>query len=160
MRTTYLIALGSNQCHSRFGPPARVLEAALDRLAVPPSKRSPIIQTSPLGPSLRRYANAAAIIESDSSPPELLAHLKRIERSFGRKKRGQRWIARVLDLDIILWSGGIWADHSLAIPHPAFRKRHFVLTPAALIAPDWHDPVTRLSVRQCKARLDRKRALP
>ncbi len=51
---------------------------------------SPIIATAPLGPSIRRFANAAILIESDEAPPMLLARLKRIEAAFGRR-RGRRW---------------------------------------------------------------------
>ena len=110
-----------------------------------------------MGPSNRRYANAAIIIETAITPPELLDHLKSMEASFGRRLgTGTRWGARVLDLDIILWSGGLWVSPGLAIPHPAFRERGFVLTPAADIAPDWRDPVTGLRLRHLKARLDRK----
>ena len=117
---------------------------------------SRIIDTPPLGPGKRRYANAVALIESDLLPPALLAHLKSIERAHGRRA-GRRWGDRSLDLDIIGWSGGIWASRSLSIPHPAFRERRFVLDPLVEIAPDWRDPVTNLTVRQLRARLDRKR---
>ena len=68
--------------------------------------------------------------------------------------------ARVIDLDIILWSGGIHASRSLAVPHPAFRERSFVLGPLAQLAPDWRDPVTQLTVRQLAARLTRRAPLP
>jgi 2-amino-4-hydroxy-6-hydroxymethyldihydropteridine diphosphokinase len=53
----------------------------------------------------------------------------------------------------VLWSGGIFAAPDLAIPHPLFRQRDFVLRPAAAIAPDWRDPVSNLSLRQLLARL-------
>lgn len=90
----------------------------------------------------------------------MLAKLKQIEREFGRgRRRGQRWQARVLDLDIILWSGGIVASPALQIPHPAFRQRRFVLDPASAIAGDWRDSVTNLSLRQLQARLTRPRPL-
>ena len=113
---------------------------------------SPIFATPPLGPSSRRYANAVAILESAESPPALLARLKAIERAFGRRS-GRRWGARVIDLDIILWSGGIHAEAGLAIPHPAFRTRRFVLDPLVTLAPDWRDPVTGFSIRQLAARV-------
>jgi len=85
----------------------------------------------------------------------MLARLKAIERAFGRRP-GRRWGDRVLDLDIIGWSGGIWASRGLSIPHAAFRERGFVLGPLVEIAPTWRDPVTWLTVRQLLARLDRK----
>ena len=156
VRTSYLIALGSNKRHARYGPPERVLAAALDQLDISVVALSRIVQSAPVGPSNRRYANAAAMIETPMTPPELLHHLKTIEDRFGRRAGGRRWGARVLDLDIILWSGGLWATPSLAIPHPAFRDRGFVLSPAIDIAPDWRDPVTGLTLRHLKARLDRR----
>ncbi len=118
--------------------------------------RSAVIDSAPLGPSSRRYANAAALLSTTLEPDGLLAQLQRMERAFGRR-RGRRWGARVLDLDIVLWSGGIWATRDLAIPHPAFRDRTFVLTPAARIAPAWRDPVTGRTLRQLAHRLAKGR---
>ena len=68
--------------------------------------------------------------------------------------------ARVLDLDIILWSGGCHASPGLVIPHISFRGRRFVLHPARSIAGDWRDPVTGLRVRHLCARLTRPAANP
>jgi 2-amino-4-hydroxy-6-hydroxymethyldihydropteridine diphosphokinase len=162
-RWRYLIALGSNVRHSRHGLPKAVLEAALADLqqrGLAVTARASAIETDPIGPSVRRYANSAAVIETDLEPPELLALLKRVEHAFGRRPGGQRWRARVLDLDIVLWSGGAFASDELTIPHPLFRERAFVLLPAAEIVPGWRDPLTGRTVRQLRARLTRPRALP
>ncbi len=121
---------------------------------------SKVIETAPIGPSQRRYANAALVLETDIHPGELLAALHAIEADFGRRRMGQRWRSRVLDLDIVLWSGGIVAKPALQIPHPAFRQRAFVLGPAAQIAPGWRDPLTGLTLAQLHARLTRPRRLP
>lgn len=115
--------------------------------------------TAPVGPSLRRYANSAAAIETRLDPPSLLTLLKRVEREFGRRPGGRRWTSRVLDLDIVLWSGGAWETRELTIPHPLFRTRDFVLAPAAAAAPDWRDPITGLNLRQLRARLTRGKRL-
>lgn len=163
MAWRYLIALGSNRRHHRHGRPQAVLAAALAALAgegVMVERASPIVQTPPLGPSLRRYANAAAIVHTELAPPDLLVRLKAIERAFGRRQGGRRWCARVLDLDIVLWQGGIWTTPGLAIPHPAYRQRAFVLAPAMHIAPHWRDPVTGLTLRHLSARLTRSQGLP
>jgi len=149
--TSYAIALGSNR-RSRHGSPEATLRAALVQLR--PAVVSQIKATVPLGPSHRRYANAVALIETTDAPPELLARLKAIERAFGRR-RGRRWGARVLDLDVVLWSEGAWAGPGLVVPHPQFRMRRFVLDPLAAIAPAWRDPLSGLSVRQLAYRARR-----
>ena len=124
-------------------------EAGIEVLAA-----SHIIRSAPIGPSMREYANGAAVVSSAHSPQDMLGLLKQIERGFGREsERGNRWQARILDLDIILWSGGIHSSPDLSVPHPQFRKRRFVLGPAAQIAGNWRDPVTNLSVRQLTGRL-------
>ncbi len=151
----YAIALGSNRRHGRYGAPERIIDAALDALSdggVDVLTDSGAIESDALGPSLRRYANAAALIETALAPPALLALLKSIERDFGRR-RGQRWGARVLDIDIILWSGGLWSTPALSIPHPHWRDRRFVADPLASIAPDWRDPLSNLTARHIAQRL-------
>lgn len=117
-----------------------------------------LIESAPIGPSLRRYANGAALVETTLAPEECLTALKSIERDFGRRSGGLRWSARVLDLDIVLWSGGTWHSPRLTIPHPRFRTRDFVLVPALRIARTWRDPLTNLTIAHLAARLTRRRA--
>lgn len=161
MTHTYLIALGSNMRVARFGGPRQVLSAAMRALEAEGPRvvaTAPVMNSPAIGPSLRRYANGAAIIESDLPPPDLLALLQKIERRFGRtraQRRGQRWRARALDLDIILWSGGVWDSPNLTVPHSEMRDRDFVLRPALAIARDWRDPLTALKLAHLNARLMR-----
>jgi 2-amino-4-hydroxy-6-hydroxymethyldihydropteridine diphosphokinase len=151
--TTYAIALGSNR-RGGHGSPAREVRAARDALGGIIAW-SGVIATPPVGPSIRAFANAAALIDSDEDPAALLVRLKAIERAFGRRA-GRRWGARVIDLDIILWSGGVWASPGLIVPHIAYRTRGFVLRPLLAIAPDWRDPIDNLTIRQIAARIDRR----
>ena len=151
----YAIAIGSNRRHGRHGAPAAVLRAAVRVLAgegVEIVAVSPVLATPALGPAGRSFANAALLADTLLDPPALLALLKRVERSFGRR-RGRRWGPRVLDLDIVLWSGGKVRSRRLAIPHPQAHRRAFVLQPLAAIAPDWR--LAGGSVRQALARLRR-----
>ena len=161
MSSTYLLALGSNRRHHLYGRPREVVSAAMEELSAlgTVAARSPILSTDPLGPAQRRFANAACVIESEYDPPAMLAALKRLEREFGRRG-ARRWGDRVLDCDVVLWSGGVWHDPLLTIPHPEFRDRAFVLTPASAIAPAWRDPISGLTLRQLNARLTRKVHLP
>jgi 2-amino-4-hydroxy-6-hydroxymethyldihydropteridine diphosphokinase len=140
-----------------------VLQAAfkaLDRKGLKLKAASPIFATAPLGPSRRRFANAAALVKTKLAPDALLIRLQAIERKFGRRRTGQRWGPRVLDLDIVLWSGGAWSSSGLTVPHRNFRARTFVLRPAVAIAPAWRDPFSGLTLRQLLARLTRPRPLP
>ena len=160
MEHLYAIALGSNVPHPRFGRPEAVLRAALlefDSGSLRLESASPIVASAPVGPSRRRYANAAALVATDFSPEALLAHLKAIEKAYGRRPGGQAWRARVLDLDILLWSGGAYASTSLCIPHRELGHRPFVLAPLCAIAPDWRHPLNGLTIRHLKAHLDQKR---
>lgn len=161
LSSTYLIALGSNRRHALCGPPEGVVRAAMEELAAFGTvlARSRVIATAPLGPARRRFANAAAVIETELAPPALLAAMKRTEREYGRRS-GQRWGDRVLDLDLVLWSGGRWHSPGLAIPHPAYCARAFVLSPAREIAAGWRDPVSGHSLAHLHARLTRRRPLP
>ena len=153
--TSYAIALGSNR-RSRHGSPAATLRAAAEALGV--ERLSTIRATPALGPAGRGFANAAALLSTKLPPPELLASLKDLEREFGRRP-GRRWGERVLDLDIILWSEGAFADGGLILPHPAFRERLFVLEPLAELVPAWRDPLTGAGIRQLLHRHRRPRAV-
>jgi len=109
-----------------------------------------------MGPAGRSFANAVALVRTALDPAALIRALKRLERDFGRRD-GRRWGPRVLDLDIILWSEGMFCDAGITVPHPAFRERRFVLDPLAQIAPGWRDPVTGLAVRQLAHKAKRAR---
>jgi 2-amino-4-hydroxy-6-hydroxymethyldihydropteridine diphosphokinase len=159
----YAIALGSNRRHGRFGSPDAVVRAAAHALGddVRLIALSPTVSTAAVGDRGRRFANAAATIETPLAPPDLLDRLKQIERAFGRR-RGKRWGSRVLDLDILLWSGGRWRSHHprLDIPHAALEQRRFVLDPLVRIAPRWTLAGSARTVAHAHARLTAARRVP
>lgn len=151
----YAIAIGSNRPHGRYGRPAGVVEAAIARLDQEFGLfgASPIVLNSAHGGAGRDFANAVALVESELDPPEMLRRLKALERDFGRR-RGRRWGPRVLDLDLILWSGGRFRSRQLTIPHPHLTRRSFVLQPLAATAPGWR--IGALTIRHLAQRLARR----
>ncbi len=163
MSATVLIALGSNR-RSRHGSPAATLAAALAALGAVGRvvAMSRVRATAPLGPSQRRFANAVVEVATALPPAEVLARLQGIERAFGRR-RGRRWGARVLDLDILAAGNQVLSTNShpnrrpLIVPHPRLAERRFVLDPLVELAPDWRHPLLHLTARQLRARLARPR---
>jgi 2-amino-4-hydroxy-6-hydroxymethyldihydropteridine diphosphokinase len=153
----YAIAIGSNRPHGRHGRPAGVVEAAIARLDQQFGlfDASPIVLNAAHGGAGRDFANAVALVESGLDPPQMLAELKRIERVFGRRA-SRRWGPRVLDLDLVLWSGGRFRSAALTVPHAAIAERSFVLQPLAAIAPHWRVRGA-LNVRHLAHRLARRR---
>ena len=155
----YAIAIGSNRPHGRHGRPGGVIGAAIARLDEEFGlfDASPIMLNPAHGGAGRDFANAVVLLESDLDPEAMLAALKAIERDFGRRP-GRRWGARVLDLDILAWSGGRVRTRTLTIPHPRLAKRAFAIEPLAAIAPDWR-LVGGLTARHLATRLARRRLL-
>lgn len=150
----YAIGLGSNRPISGALGPRNIVRAAMMALDLPPFTvlaRSPIIASAPIGPSARTYANAALLLASPLPPLAMLARLQSIEAQFGRRRQ-QRWGARTLDLDLLLWSGGTMRHPRLAIPHPALPVRDFVLGPLQSIVPRWRHSDSNRSIRQLAAR--------
>ena len=146
------IALGSN-----LGDSHSTLQQAIGTLAQTPAitliAQSPWYCTKPIGPPQPDYVNGCAIIETTLVSEQLLETLLDIENQFGRVRK-ERWGARTLDLDLILFDDVVMDTPTLQIPHPRMRERAFVLRPLADIAPDWVDPITHHTIAQLLEQVD------
>ena len=122
-----------------IGRPARVVEAAIARLDEEFGlfDASPIILNPAQGGAGRDFANAVALVESDLRAARKCSRSSSASNASSAAARGRRWGPRVLDLDIVLWSGGKFRSRRLTIPHPQLGRRSFVLQPLAAIAPGW-----------------------
>jgi len=110
---------------------------------------SPFYETEPVGGSAEqpKYINAAGIIQTTLLPLELLKILQKIEVDFGRV-RTERWGARTLDIDILLYGDQIIELPTLTIPHVEMLHRQFVLEPAKDIAADWVHSLTNKTLEK------------
>ncbi len=137
-----LIALGSN-----LGDPRRTLSSALELLTasrgVDVVAQSRWFRTSPVGGPAGQgdFLNGAVRLETSLSPIDLLKILVRIEYKLGRV-RGQRWAARTIDIDLLLYDQLVLDTPDLVVPHPRMVCRRFVLAPAAEVAADMIHPAT------------------
>jgi 2-amino-4-hydroxy-6-hydroxymethyldihydropteridine diphosphokinase len=133
MSRAYL-GLGSNQ-----GDSWRYLQQAIDALQqhveIQIQAISPVYQSKPYGPQDQPdYLNAVVEITTSLSAEQLLSALWVIEAANERTRTGERWTARTLDLDILLYDQLILHTERLTIPHQEMCKRSFVLYPLYDIA--------------------------
>jgi 2-amino-4-hydroxy-6-hydroxymethyldihydropteridine diphosphokinase len=150
MRKAY-IGMGAN-LSSPAGSPEATLAAAAERLN-PLGRltaRSSLYSTEPVGYADQpRFLNAAAALDTDLTPFELLGALLLIEQDFGRNRANS--VAngpRTLDLDILLYGDLVVGGSSLIIPHVRLAERAFVLVPLNEIAPEAIDPRSGFTVSQ------------
>ncbi len=130
------VGLGSN-----LHGPARQLQAAIDMLGELPrtrlTARSSLYRSAPFGGIEQPdFMNAAVALLTRLSARELLAELQQIEMRRGRDSDEVRWGPRVLDLDLLVYSGAMIDESDLVVPHPGITARNFVLLPLQEIAPE------------------------
>jgi len=123
------IGLGSN-----LGDSLQYLQNAVDALQKHPSINitavSSVYQSKPQGPQDQPdYLNAVIAINTELSADGLLLATQNIENQNQRLRNGQRWGARTLDLDILLYGDHVINQQNLTIPHPWICQRSFVLYP-------------------------------
>lgn len=175
--TNAWIALGANLPGRAGAPQDMVLEAFAQLQRVFAQAKLSPLYLSPAFPagSGPDFCNGVARLEWGHSAAELLAALHKIERDLGRQRR-QRWEARVVDLDLLALGDMVlpnretqvkWRDMpvseakvaippELILPHPRMTERAFVLQPLSDLDPDWHDPVTGLSIQALKLALPKE----
>lgn len=128
------IALGSN-----LNDPLHQVSQAICHIAMIPDsqllKQSPWYRSKALGPgSQPDYINGVCKLASSLPARALLEALQAIENKQGRV-RSERWAARTLDLDILLYGDSTINTRELHIPHPRMDQRNFVLYPLYDIEP-------------------------
>jgi 2-amino-4-hydroxy-6-hydroxymethyldihydropteridine diphosphokinase len=98
------------------------------------------------------FVNAVIEIRTLLAARELAVAMQAVEEAMGRK-RGPKWGPRIIDLDILLYGQDVVRDGSLAIPHPEFHQRRFVLVPLCEIASYVIHPAFGVSIRGLMERL-------
>ncbi|QXE89404.1 2-amino-4-hydroxy-6-hydroxymethyldihydropteridine diphosphokinase [Geomonas subterranea] len=135
------IGLGSN-----IGDRELKLLMAIAELGKLPQTRvtavSPFYETEPVGGVPQdNFYNAVVRLNTEMAPLELLDRLKRLETEVFRRVPSERWGARSMDLDILLYGELVSDSEELTIPHPRLAERRFALQPLSDIAPDLVHPI-------------------
>ena len=132
MRDVAYIALGSN-LGQREVFLAQARRAIADLATTRVLGLTDAEETAPIGPVVQGpFLNQMIAIETELSPQDLLAELKRIEIDAGRI-RTARWGPRTLDLDIVLFEKQSVREPGLTVPHPELSNRDFWLRELATL---------------------------
>lgn len=132
---TAYIGLGSNLENPALQ--IKSARAAITQIAgVKELAFSSLYHSPPMGPQDQPdYVNAVMCVATELPPMEFLRCLQRIENDQGRVRKDQRWGARTLDLDVLIYGDQIIELPDLIAPHPGLAERAFVLYPLHEIAP-------------------------
>ena len=117
---------------------------------------STVWETAPLGSTGQaNYLNAVVLLESELSAQELREEaIPAIEAELGRVRTADKYAARTIDLDIMLFNEAILQLGRRHIPDPEIQERPFIAIPLAEIAPDYVHPESGQTLRSLAAQFD------
>lgn len=145
MNKVYLL-LGSN-----IGDRKKNLEQAGLRIQKKIGKiisLSSIYETAAWGnTNQNNFYNQSVCVETGYGAEEVLQKILDIEKEMGRERR-DKWEARIIDIDILIYNMQIVETENLKIPHPYLHERKFSLIPLGEINPDLFHPKLQKTVSQ------------
>lgn len=157
MATAYL-ALGSN-----IEPERNIFEAVkLLSRQIRILECSTVYLTEPL---LRKdqpkYYNCVVKIETDIEPRRLKSLVLRVvEEKLGRKRSSDKYSARTIDIDLILYGNLQISTEELTIPDPEIENRAFLAVPLCEIEPELILPPTGRTIREIANKFANSNLIP
>ncbi len=145
---TYIL-LGSN-----MGDKALLLQEAralLNAQAGKITRESSLYESEPWGFNADEwFINQVVELYTGLSPEALLKITQGIEQELGRVKgervKGEGYVPRTMDIDILFYNEMIVQTPPLTIPHPLLHERRFTLLPMAEIAGEYTHPVFKKTI--------------
>ena len=108
-------------------------------------KTSTIYETPAEGFTGEPFLNVVVGFETTLGISELKTYLRQLEDDHGRVRGENKFSARTLDADLLLYDDVIVADNKL--PHPDIIDYAFVLFPLLELAPDYQHPLLQKSIQ-------------
>lgn len=131
METAY-VGVGSN-----VEPEKNILSALCHLVAEGLRRVSTVYRTEPVGaPGRPFFYNCVAEVETSRPPEEFkYAVLRHIEEALGRRRNGDKYSPREIDLDLIVYGSMELETEGLTLPDPDILTRAFLAIPLSELAP-------------------------
>ena len=123
---------------------------------------STVYRTEPVGPPGQPwFYNCVVEIETALAPRELKFRLLRsIESNLGRTRGSDKFAARTIDLDLLLWDELMMITPDLVLPDPDIPQRPFLTIPLQELAPGLVLPGSGLTIQEAAASLSPSTMMP
>lgn len=132
------LGLGSNiEPEKNLGIAVRALRETYGELEM-----SSVYRSAAIGFDGDDFLNLVVAFRSDDEPLEVCDEIERLHNLVGRVRGSQKWAARPLDIDLLLYNDAVIDERPVRVPRSDILEYSFVLRPLAELAPDLVHPVT------------------
>lgn len=107
---------------------------------------SAVYKSAPFGFKGDDFLNVVVQLVSEESAYAICEEIELIHDLAGRENQGNKWEARSLDIDLLLYNDLVMDDQPVRVPRCDILEYSFVLRPLAEIAPDLVHPVTGITM--------------
>ena len=108
---------------------------------------SSVYRSAALGFEGDDFLNLVAGFRSDDEPLEICNEIERLHDLVGRARGSDKWGARPLDVDLLLYDDQVIDERPVRVPRKDILEYSFVLRPLAELAPDLVHPATGKTMR-------------
>ena len=109
---------------------------------------SAVYQNAAVGFEGDDFLNLVARFQSEQIPQLICEQIELIHNLAGRTRSGNKWEARPLDIDLLLYNAEVIDAPPVRVPRSDILEYSFVLRPLAELAPQLVHPVTGRTMRQ------------
>ena len=149
------VSLGSNI--DRYRHITAALNALQSRYGV--LDISPIYESEAVGFEGDCFLNLVVGFQTRETIGQLTSVFKQIEDAHGRERGGERFSARTLDLDLLLYADRVGVHDGVILPRDEILHNAFVLLPLADLEPGLLHPVVQKTYAELWSVYDKKQKL-
>jgi 2-amino-4-hydroxy-6-hydroxymethyldihydropteridine diphosphokinase len=141
-----VLLLGSNLGDSQLLF-SRAMDLLKDRVGAV-GETSSLYESTPWGfVHENDFLNQVAVVQTALAPLQILKECLQIETDLGRERKGQGYVARTIDIDLLFVDDVVMKTKDLTLPHPRLQLRRFTLLPLIELMSNFVHPELNKTMR-------------